>query len=144
LTIFTICNISTAQDNFTKAWEALNKNDRKEAERLLSKSTEADEFLSRIYLDYYNGKNDITDFRNEFYEKVENPYPYVYALWFNSAVLGGYGKKSAKHQLKMIDHIIDDEKAHGTLVAAAHYQKGMHLLFSNEFKSAAKEYDQIG
>src|SRR5690606_19581127 len=44
----------------------------------------------------------------------------------------------------MIDHIIDDEKAHGTLVAAAHYQKGMHLLFSNEFKSAAKEYDQVG
>ena len=64
----------------------------------------------------------------------KNPYPYIYALWFNNALLGQYGKKVFEHQTKLIDQIIGDDKAPGTLVAAANYQKGMDVLFPATLK----------
>lgn len=145
LAVFVTALTVSAQDNFNKAWQALNKNNRKEAERVLSNPTTGDEFISKIYLNYYNGKDDqVKDFRSAFYDKSENPYPYVYALWFNTSVLGGYGKKPHQHQLKLIDRILDDKNSPGSLLAAAHYQKGVHHLYSNDFEAAHKEYAKIG
>lgn len=105
----------------------------------------ADAYINKIYQKSYVGKeNEITDFSETFYNQVTNPYPYIYALWFNRAVVGNYGKKQYNHQLKLLDKILNDSRAHGTLIAAAHYQKGMHHVFSNDFEQGQREFDQIG
>lgn len=139
-------SILFAQENYRQAWDALNNNDRNKAVQLLQQAGPGgDNFITRIYLQTYNGKDkQVTDFDASFYDKADNPYPYIYALWFNDAVLGSYGKKRLPHQLRLIDKIISDGKAPGTLVAAAHYQKGMHFLSSYEMDNAAREFDKIG
>ncbi len=142
---------SYSQNNaYENAWKALNENNRIEAAKLFSTAqgdaaTFQDAYISNIYLASYNGKEKlITDFAKSFYEKAENPYPYVFALWFNQAVLGETGKKYFPHQIKLIDALMADEKAPGTLVASANYQKGMHNLFSNDFDKTQKYYDAVG
>ena len=142
---------SYSQNNaYEKAWKALNENNRTEAAKLFSEaqgdaSTFQDAYISNIYLASYNGKEKlVTDFTKSFYEKVANPYPYVFAMWFNQAVLGETGKKYYPHQLKLIDELMADDKAPGTLVASANYQKGMHNLFSNDFDKTQKYYDAVG
>ncbi len=147
--LFCVSVCLTAQNKYNEAWEALNKNDRSNAARLIAGGISdpeygADNYITHLYLQSYNGgEKNVTDFESSFYNKVKNPYPYVYALWFNSAILGGYGKKSAPHQIKLIERLIADPQAPGTLVASAHYQKGIHLLFSNKPEDASKEYAYI-
>lgn len=147
-----ICNYSSfCQENpYKKAWNALNENKRAEAEKFLQQAmadpeTAQDAYITNVFLQTYNEKEDeITDFQSAFYDKAKTPSPYVYALWFNQAVLGTYGKKTANRQLKLIDAIIQDPKAPGTLVAGAEYQKGMHYLFSGDFDKAQSCYKEIG
>ncbi len=139
-----------SQGNYAKAWQALNKNDRKEATRLLALIPEndadyTDAYITKLLLSDYDGKSNlVTDFESELYNRANNPYPYLYALWFEDYVLGDYGKKTLPHQLKIIDHIINDPKAPGTLVSAANYQKGMHYLYSHEFSKANNAYNEVG
>ncbi|MEO9020798.1 MAG: DUF3857 domain-containing protein [Ginsengibacter sp.] len=149
--IFLICqSTSFSQGYYDKAWNALNENKRSEAETLLQQamkdpSTAHDAFITNLYLQTYNGKEKgITDFISSFYKKSPNPYPYIYALWFNDAALGGYGKKTNDNQLKLIDDLIADPNAPGSLVASANYQKEMHLLFSGDFDKSVYYSNQIG
>src|SRR5215212_3744224 len=149
LSLLCYCS-SYSQTNYEKAWKALNENNRKDAEQFLKQAINetasyGDAYITGLYLKTYNGKSEeITDFGQTFYNKSENPYPYIYALWFNDAVLGAYGKKNYDHQLKIIDKIIADEKAPGTLVGAANYQKGVNLLFSAEFGKMQRYFDAVG
>lgn len=148
--LLVITSTAYAQQPYEKAWQALNENNRSEAEKLLleaenTSSSFQDAYISKIYLKSYNGKEStITDFNTAFYPVVENPYPYIYALWFNQAVMGLTGKKSFTHQLKMVDKLLADEKAPGTLVASTNYQKGMHNLFSNAFDKTQRYFDAVG
>jgi len=142
---------SLGQSNsYTKAWQALNENKKSEAADLFSEAANEpasyeDAYISSIYLKTYVGKeNIVNDFSETFYTKSVNPYPYIYAMWFNDALLGQYGKKVFEHQTRLIDKIISDDKAPGTLVAAANYQRGMDVLFSGDFKKAQQYYDAIG
>ncbi|HPH84419.1 MAG TPA: DUF3857 domain-containing protein [Ferruginibacter sp.] len=153
LTLFFLGFTSTMvaqQSNYEMAWKALSENKRSEAASLLSAAEKEpasfpDAYISKIYLATYNGKEKgITDFNTAFYSVVDNPYPYIYALWLNQAVMGPTGKKAADHQVKLAELLIKDEKAPGTLVGSANYQKGMHMLFSNEFEKAQLYYDAIG
>ncbi len=141
---------SFSQNNYEKAWKSLNENKRSDAANLLVEAekdatTFNDAYISKIYLSSYNGKESlIDDFDKTFYNKAENPYPYIYALWSNPAVLGGSGKKSFDRQIKLVDRIISDEKAPGTIVASANYQRGLHNLFSNDFGKTERYYNGVG
>ncbi|HEY5369682.1 MAG TPA: DUF3857 domain-containing protein [Hanamia sp.] len=150
--ILLLCNYAAFCQNsfYQQAWSALNENKRADAEKFLQQAmndpaTAQDAFITHIYLETYSEKEDaITDFQPAFFEKAKNPYPYIYALWFNKAVVGPYGKKDANNQMKLIDALIHDPKTPGTLVAGADYQKGMHYLFSANFDKAQACYDEIG
>ena len=145
-----ISNGTFAQSNYEKAWQALNKNKWSEAAQLLRQAMQEpssfkDAYISNLYLQFYNGKDEqVKDFTTAFYPKVDNPYPYIYSLWFKAPVAGGYGKKQAEHQMGMLTQLIRDEKSPGTLQAAANYQVGMHYLFSNDFDRAAQYSASIG
>lgn len=137
-------------NNYERAWKSLNENKRTEAEKFLQQAmnepaTAQDAFITNLYLKSYNGKeNEVTDFATSFYEKSQNPYPYIYALWFNQAVIGPYGKKAASNQINLMDQLISDHKAPGTLVAAANYQEEMHYLFSGDFDKSESFSNSIG
>ena len=147
-----LCMIKTlpAQNDYNKVWQVINNNDRSTAKKLLQqiKVTDpnyASAYVTNLYLAQYEGKDrSVTNFATAFYDQVKNPYPYLYALWFDNAVLGSYGKKSAPHQIQIMDKLINDSKVPGTLLAAARYQKGMHLLFSSDFSKAQNYYNEIG
>jgi tetratricopeptide (TPR) repeat protein len=148
---FLVCSYPSFSQShsYEKAWDALNENKREEADKLLQQAmndpaTAGDAYITTLYLKAYNGKeNEVTDFIPSFYQKASDPYPYIYALWFNHAVLGGYGKKEVDYQIKLMDDLISDKKAPGTLVAAASYQKEMHLLYSADFDKSQAYADQI-
>ncbi len=148
LLLLSISIASHAQKKYDQVWAALNSNDHSKAQTYIQETDgekRADSYITQIYLKSYSGKQmQITDFDNAFYDQVSNPYPYIYALWFNDALLGQYGKKRYTHQLKLIDKILADPNAHGTLVASSHYQKGHHYSFSSNFEQANKEFAQVG
>ncbi|RXK83270.1 DUF3857 domain-containing protein [Filimonas effusa] len=139
-----------AQNDNKSIWEALNNGDRQKATTLLqealqNKTITPDQYLTYIYLKEYNGKDDeATDFIPFVYDKIADPSPYVYALWFNMAALGQYGKKNFPHQVKLMEKLLTDSKAHGSLVSATHYQKAMHLISSNQFEAAEDEFRKLG
>ena len=139
-----------AQTNYEQAWKALDQNKWADAFNLLLKAkqdpaTFTDAYVTNIYVETYKGREkEITDVAKSFYPVVENPYPYLYALWFNESVVGENGKKQFGHQVEMIKQLIKDQKAPGTLVSSANYQMGLHQLFSNEFDKAVDYFNAIG
>jgi tetratricopeptide (TPR) repeat protein len=139
-----------SQSNYDLAWKALNENNWKDAFNLLQKAKQDpanfnDAYITSIYLETYKGKeNEIRDFSKSYYPVVENPYPYIYALWFNKSVVGENGKKQFEYQLDLIKQLIKDQKAPGTIVSSANYQMGLHQLFSNELDKAFSYFNSIG
>jgi len=139
-----------AQNNYDLAWKALDQNKWADAVNLLAKAkqdpaTFTESYITNIYVESYKGKEkNITDFIKSFYQSVENPYPYMYALWFNNSVIGENGKKQLDHQVDLIKLLLKDTKAPGTLVSSAYYQMGLHQLFSNEFDKAFDYFNNVG
>ncbi|TMI74848.1 MAG: DUF3857 domain-containing protein [Bacteroidetes bacterium] len=139
------------QNSYEQAWARLNENKWDEASNLLlaaqkDPASAKDAYITRLYLDAYKGKDkEVKDFYKTIYSPAtDNPYPYIYALWFNPAVAGDYGKKTSDHQLDLLNQLLSDPKAPGTLVAAANYQMGMHYLYSNDFDKADRYYSNVG
>ncbi len=145
-----LCYLPTAQaDEYDDAWEAINSNDRKKAVELLLKATKnpkraVDAYMTLIALNYFDGKEvESTPYFEKVLETAENPYTYAYAIWFNEAVSGEYGKKS-KVQQKFLEKCLSDAKADGTIKAAAHYGLASHNLTSNKLSEAIKEWKKMG
>jgi tetratricopeptide (TPR) repeat protein len=147
---FVLAGTSAPINDYDQAWKALEKNDRKTANLYLAKAmknpaTTTDAFLTYIFMQDFEGKADkVTDFIPKVYDKVSDPNPYVYAMWFNDAALGNYGKKTQQQQLQLLERILNDPKINGSLKASARYFKGSHYQASMDFAGAHKEWDQIG
>jgi tetratricopeptide (TPR) repeat protein len=147
-----VCQAVFSQSNsYNDAWKALNSNDRVSAQKYLDDamlndpSNRMDAYITDLYLKTVDGdEKDARDFTSFFYDKSPDPYPYVYALWFNDAVLGDYGKKNSDEELELMNRILKDSTAPGTLVASANYQAEFHYLFSAEFEKAKEYGEQIG
>ncbi|MBO9573335.1 MAG: hypothetical protein J7497_14175, partial [Chitinophagaceae bacterium] len=154
-TLFTVCILLLSiqlvfANDYDKAWEALHRNDRKKATEFLQKAlkdpaTAADAYVTLVYLNSFEG-NEKTG--NDFTEKIIKPLkdanPYLYAMWFQTPVLGSYGKKEATSQLDLLSNIFQNPNIHGSLKAAAHYVKGTHHLSANEFEKALTEWKEVG
>ncbi|MCU0355077.1 MAG: DUF3857 domain-containing protein [Cytophagales bacterium] len=136
-------------DDYEDAWRAIGKNDRRKAQELLLKAAKqphraADAYASLIWLSTFNGRDaDGRPYFEKLFTAAEDPYPYVYGLWFNGAVLDNYGKKS-KEALKTLDNLLADPRANGTIKADLRYSKGVHFLFANQYPQALKEWSQVG
>ncbi|AXY77357.1 DUF3857 domain-containing protein [Paraflavitalea soli] len=139
----------TFANDYEEAWKALHKNDRKTAKVLLEKamqesSTSVDAYLTYVYLQTFEGRETSEkDFFSKVYKKVPDANPYIYAMWFNDAVLGNYGKKKP-HQWELLEKMMGDGNINGSMKSAAHYVKAMHYLFGNDYSGATKEWKQMG
>jgi transglutaminase-like putative cysteine protease/predicted Zn-dependent protease len=149
--LFNVVSFSVFANDYDDAWQALNHNDRKKAEALLLKAmddprTAVDAFATYVYLHTFEDKeSEIKDFIPRLYARLKDPNPYLFAMWFNEAALGEYGKKDANgHQMQLLDKIISDPNSNGSIKAAAHYFKALHYQYSNDFSRAQKEWSKMG
>ena len=142
-----LCTSLFAND-YDDAWKAIHQKNFKEAKRLLLNATKIpatalDAYLTLVYIQSYQGDNNKLDGFYETLLQTQNKNPYLYALWFHSTALGGYGKK-APHQLGFLNKVISDNTFNGSIQSAARYVKAMHFVFSHEFDKAKEEWNAMG
>lgn len=136
-------------NDYEEAWKALHNNDRNKAQQHLEKAmqdpkTAVDAYLTYVYLQKFRGKEaETTDFAAKLYAKVKDPNAYLYALWFNGAVLGEYGKKTKPHNLQLLEKLLTDPAVNGSIRAAAHYSYSMHFVYSNKIDKAYDHYKEM-
>lgn len=141
--------VLVGQNNYQKAWQLLESTNYQEAEKLLLEAsqdpkTQVDANASLILLSSINGKFDLAHkyFLNAF-NNSNAPFSYLYALWFNDAALGEYGKKN-KNQLALMQKILNDPNANGSIQTAIHYMHSHHYTRHNDFKNSKKEVAKLG
>ena len=139
-----VCLVQTYANDYDDAWKAIGRKDFKTAKELLLKATKnpataMDAYLTLLYIQTYQGKETKIDGLHNVLLSNSNKNAYLYALRFNGAVLGNYGKKEA-HQLNLLNTIISDNSLNGTLQTAAHYVQAMHYVFSHDFSKSRQEW----
>jgi tetratricopeptide (TPR) repeat protein len=141
------CSATYAND-YDDAWTAIREKKFPEAKVLLQKAmkepeTATDAYFTLLFLQTYQGKEDEIPGLADQLLKTPGKDAYLFASWFNGAILGQYSKKKA-YQLNLINKIISDNSFNGSLQAAAHYVKGMHYLLSHDYDRYKQEYIQTG
>ncbi|WP_081658823.1 DUF3857 domain-containing protein [Terrimonas ferruginea] len=143
------CSLVAKAGDYEDAWKALNRNDRKTARSLLEKAlrdpaSASDAYLTLLFLNSFDGtENTGDDFRNQVADKLKDPSAYLYALWFNNAVLGPYGKKRVRAQQDMLEYVLKTPSLHPSLKVAGHYVKSTHYLFANQFEQSDRELREM-
>ncbi|HUC79455.1 MAG TPA: DUF3857 domain-containing protein [Flavisolibacter sp.] len=143
-----VLSITTWANDYDDAWKAIHQKNFKEAKRLLQNATKnpataLDAYLTLAYIQAYQGNESKMDGLTETLLQNQKRDPYLFALWFNGAVLGDYGKK-APHQFSLLNKIFTDNAFNGSIQSAAHYVKAMHYVFAHEFGKAKDEWNAIG
>lgn len=140
----------TKADDYKDAWISLNKNDLSKAKEQLLRAmkvpeTAADAYSTYIFVtDFENTTGQIKDYPEKIYQLYKDPYPYLYSMWLNEAVVGETGVMKEPHNLKLIDKILADPNCNGSLKASAHYTKGFYFLHQNKMKECRQEWDLMG
>src|SRR5437868_5227979 len=111
LLLLTVFCLSAYSNDYEDACKALHHNDRATAKTLLLKAmndpqTAVDAYITYAFVRSFEGKDqELNDFSPKLYDKLQDPNPYVFAMWFNAAALGSYSKK-AGHQLQLLDRLL--------------------------------------
>src|SRR5947209_9296116 len=140
--------LQSSASDYDDAWKAINQKRYNDAKTLLEKAiqnpaTSLDAYITLVYLDAYQGKEDEIKGLSEKIAKCSGKNAYLYSLWFNGSVLGGYSKKRP-YQMEILNAIINGSDFNGSIKSAAHYVKGMHYALSNEHQKAVQEYALMG
>lgn len=135
-----ISNFIFADNGLDSIWSALNSNSLRKARTLMneefySKGKSADAGLGLIFLNLYEGKSNNLEIMKLICKRIDDPSPYLYALWFTNAVTDGYGKKEAA-RLAYLNEIISNPKLNKSLIAGGQYILGTHYLSSNKISSS--------
>lgn len=139
---------SFSQSNYEAGLDYFKKNDWKNAIEKLDQAIDKNEeaanahlLLSCIYSQNQNRPEAIKQF-GKFYEKVDQPLGYIYAMMF-----GGFGdthSKKDKTELKLLEKISTSETADGTTKAIVNYLLGYHYRMSNEEKESKEHFKKVG
>ncbi|HEX5555652.1 MAG TPA: DUF3857 domain-containing protein [Chitinophagaceae bacterium] len=137
-------------NDYTAAWKALDKNDFNRAKTLLVKAAaEAryrDDALSTlIVLDSYLGieNKDIVRYNNPLL-RTSHPQDYIFALWFNGASMGSYGKMDSAQQVNADYMLSHQEQFNGSMQAAAHYFKSLDEMIRHHVEKSHEQSAKIG
>ena len=93
-----LCPVLLYAGDYEKAWEAIHKNDVKQAITYLQKVIKSGGSQKNSAITTLVLLNSATDYEEDFGTTYLNPLtsysdpaPYAYALWFNGAIMGSYG-----------------------------------------------------
>jgi hypothetical protein len=137
--------------NYQDGMLALNNNKVKDALKLFqqaytSNDNQANAKLGEMYC-YWSLGQEENAFKafSEFYNLNlhPNPYPAIYALWSMPFTFSDRSNLSA-NRIELLNKIILDAKAPGTLKAMAYNVLGHNLESIQKFKDANKMFNQIG
>ena len=149
LSFVCISLITLAQKSYEDGLAAFLENDRETAIELLNESitngeqvAESHLVLSYIYT-MVEKDNDAFSHFEQMVAALDNPYPYITAL-FNSGDIGLGSSKKDEVRLAFLQRMVDDPQTPGKLRMLCLNSLGDHFLNSRDFKSARSYYDQIG
>jgi len=138
-----------SQGHYAKGWDYFNENKLEEArdefiDATKSSKSAQDAFLSLSLLNTIDKDGDeaFEAFKN-FYAKVENPNPYLYALWMDDGVMEDRGKKDKAHLL-FLKELIESGKLNSTMLAKANALMGYHFASMGNFKKADENFAKVG
>jgi len=137
-----------SQTDYDKAWKALDEaNVEKSLEHFeaatKNPSHKESALLCLTVLESHRNKEELsTDYFKEFMKNSKNPYPELYALWFNEGVTGLGGKKKPD-QIKLMNYIEKQDENKGKLDAATYYRILTHHVMSFDRKKALKQFEKI-
>jgi tetratricopeptide (TPR) repeat protein len=144
-----LSNQAFTQGHYSKGWDYFNDNKLEEArdefiDATKSSATAQDAFLSLSLLNTID-KDDDEDFEafKNFYAKVKDPNPYLYALWMNDAVMENRGKKDKAH-LSFLKELIESGKLNSTMMAKANALMGYHYTSIGDFKKSDEYFAEVG
>ena len=148
LVLVVLPTVFFGQTPYQKAWKSIREKDWKQAESFLREGMQdpaqsKDCYITSLYLKNYRGQDDRVSTYADFYKKTSDPFPYTYALWFETAVIGNSGKKQREEQVALLNTILDDPRAPGTMVAASNYQLGLHYLYSAKQDKMSTYFNQV-
>lgn len=136
------------QSNYEKGWESLNDADVFEAMSHFRKAvddpaTREDALiaLSMLY-SRTNQEEEASKLFNKFFDESDDPFPVLYAIWFDDGVVGDDFKKEP-HQLQLLEKLEKLPANKGKLDAAAQYRLGLHYSGSMDNKNANSHYNSI-
>ena len=138
-----------AQDNFQKAFDALNKAELLEACSLFEKVQKDDAqygsaqlALALIY--GRNGKLDrAAELALEYLNENDDPYPGLFALWKEPAFAGDNFARS-KDQFRFIESISKDPRHESKMGGAVSYSMATALLEQMKYKASQEWYNKVG
>lgn len=139
-------SFSFAQSKYQLAWEALDDANLDQAIDLFEQATTEKEHRSDALLSLTllysqcNFEEKAATYFKEYLNESKNPYPAVYAMWFEGGVGGEQGKKKPYH-VDLFESMLEDPNnpiQRGTL-----YKMYMHHLMSQDSKKANKYSEQL-
>ncbi len=145
--VIALLSCVSAQAQMDAVWEALARQDQTKARNLLEKALKSetnptDEAMTLILLNTLEGKEDNLSIMREVIDKMNDPSPYLYSMWFNDAVTDGYARKKSD-RLKFVKNLLKNDKVNASIKAATGYVLGMHYGYENDMKSAVKYWNQV-
>ena len=139
----------SAQSAFDEGMSAFMNNERQAAITSFNESiangnkvAESHLALSFVYTAIQNSAKSFNHF-DQFVNSVDNPYPYIIAL-FSSGDVGLGGTKKNELQLAFLEKLLNDPNAPGKLKAMCYQEIGDHYLRVGDFKKAHTYFAQIG
>jgi len=128
-------------------WQALEKQDRRLARTLLEAAlkndeTKVDAAMTLVLLNALEGKTGNLGLMKMALPAMDDPSSYLFALWFDEAVMAGYGKKE-KERLQFLEKMFSNNNLNESIKAGATYVHGLHYVYSNDFKAAWKTWSGV-
>ena len=139
-------SVAIGQTNYQQAWGALNNANVDDAlmhfEKALAEN-EADEktllCLSFLYSQRNKAEKAAVHFE-KYMKTADNPYPALYAMWFENGIIGDAGKKK-EYQLKLLKSLQQDKN--NKLARPVLYRLFNHYVMSNDFDASQEFVDQL-
>lgn len=138
-----------AQSDYLQGWTAFGNNDRNGARKHFEQAikdadTSPEAYLSLALLDWSESKDkDAFEKFKQFYEKSDNPYPYLYGA-FSLPFMDTSNKKLSPSQVDFWEKVKNDPQMNGTLKAMVYEKLAGHYSFHNNKKKADELYRLVG
>ena len=141
--------VFAARDNYNQAWKEFNENNRDRAREYFEKAVQSEPeskseaLFSLVLLDWFESKDKDAFIRfQEFYQSADNPYPYLYSVYFLPFMSPKQGLSST--EVVFFEKIVNDPKMHGTLKAMICEKLGEYYTSRNDFQKSKQVFEKMG